>query len=198
MRLAIFALLGLFTGMLAAQDTRVPRASAEIGKSPVEAKFSFGGQIRMELCSSAVELIGENDDRVRVSYDVDYGNAVKVRLEVSGNHADLRVSGCPHNNFHMMIQVPKSSDLYVRMFAGNLNIWGIAGDKDVSMSAGQLTMAVGNPEDYGHVRASVNTGAIEASAFDVSKGGLFRSFDKTGAGKYRLYAHVGAGQLELR
>jgi hypothetical protein len=198
MRLAVFALLGLSTTLLAAQDTSVHPAAAGIGKSPVEAKFSSGGQVRMELCSSGVELIGEKDDRVRVSYEADYPNAVKVRLEVSGDRADLRVSGCPHNNFQMMIQVPKSSDLYVRMFAGNMNIWGIVGDKDVSMSAGQLTMDVGNPDDYGHVRASVNTGGLEASAFDVSKGGLFRSFDKTGPGKYRLYAHVGAGQLELR
>jgi hypothetical protein len=198
MRLAIFALLGFSIGMLAAQDTHLHPASAEVGKSPVEAKFSSGGQVHMELCSSGVELIGEKDDRVRVSFDADYGNAVKVRLEVFGNHADLRVSGCPHSNFQMTIQVPRSSDLYVRMFAGNMNIWGIAGDKDVSMGAGQLTLEVGNPEDYRQVRASVSTGGLEASAFEVSKGGLFRSFDKTGPGKYRLYAHVGAGQLELR
>ena len=121
-----------------------------------------------------------------------------MRLEVFGHRADLRVSGCPHNNFEMTIAVPKSSDVYVRMFAGDMNIRGITGDKDVSMGAGQLTMEVGSPEDYGQVRASVNPGALEASAFDVSKGGLFRSFDKKGPGKYRLYAHVGAGQLDLR
>ena len=152
----------------------------------------------MELCSSAVELIGRSDQRVRVSYDARYGDEVKVRLDVFGNHTDLRVSRCPHNNFQMTIEVPKVSDLHVRMFAGEMEVWGVTGDKDVSLSAGQLTMEVGKPEDYGQVRASVSSGDLEASAFDVSKGGLFRSFDKTGPGKYRLHAHVGAGQLELR
>jgi len=42
------------------------------------------------------------------------------------------------------------------------------------------------------------TGSIEASAFDVSKGGLFRSFEQQGPGKYRLHAHVMTGEIDLR
>ena len=198
MRVAVFALFGLSAGILLAQDATVHRTSVDIGKSPVEAKFASGGQVRMELCSSAVNVVGENSERVRVAYDAHYGDEVKVRLDVVDNHADLRVTGCPHNNFQMTIEVPKSSDLYVRMFAGQMEVRGICGDKDVSMSAGQLTLNVGKPEDYGHVSASVTSGDLQASAFDVEKGGLFRSFDKSGPGKYRLHAHVGAGQLELR
>jgi len=198
MRAAVVALLGLSGGLLMAQDAKRHEPMVEIGKSPMEANFASGGQVRMELCSSAVELIGRSDERLRVSYDARYGNEVKVRMDVASNHADLRVSGCPHNNFQMTIEVPKASDLRVRMFAGQMAVWGVTGDKDVSLSAGQLTMNVGKPEDYGHVDASVSSGDLEASAFDVSKGGLFRSFDRTGPGKYRLHAHVGAGQLELR
>jgi len=198
MRAAVVALLGLSGGLLMAQAAKTHEPMVEIGKSPVEANFASGGQVRMELCSSAVELIGSSDERLRVSYDARYGNEVKVRIDVASNHADLRVSRCPHNNFQMTIEVPKASDLRVRMFAGQMAVWGVTGDKDVSLSAGQLTMNVGKPEDYGHVDASVSSGDLEASAFDVSKGGLFRSFDRTGPGKYRLHAHVGAGQLELR
>jgi len=84
------------------------------------------------------------------------------------------------------------------MFAGEMNVNGISGDKDVELHAGQLTMELGKPEDYAHVDASVLSGDLEASAFDVSKGGLFRSFDRSGPGKYRVHAHVGAGQIELR
>ena len=53
-------------------------------------------------------------------------------------------------------------------------------------------------EEYARVDASVNSGQINASAFAVEKGGLFRSFDQRGSGKYRLHAHVGAGQVDLR
>jgi len=82
--------------------------------------------------------------------------------------------------------------------AGQLDVRDETGDKDVALSFGQLKLDVGKAEDYGHVEASVNSGEINAAAFDVNKGGLFRSFDHNGPGKYRLYAHVGAGELDLR
>jgi len=66
------------------------------------------------------------------------------------------------------------------------------------LSAGDLTIEVGNAADYSHVRASVNTGDIDASPFGESRGGLFRSFEKFGKGKYKLMAHVGAGDLTLK
>ncbi len=84
------------------------------------------------------------------------------------------------------------------MFAGELTVRDITGDKDVVLHFGQLTMDIGKPEDYARVGASVNSGELGVSPFNVSKGGLFRSFDQSGPGKYRVYAHVGAGQLELR
>jgi hypothetical protein len=98
----------------------------------------------------------------------------------------------------MTVEVPKTSNLYVRMFAGQMNLSDITGDKDVELHAGQLNMDIGKPEDYFRVEASVLTGAVEASAFNVSKGGLFRSFEHGGPGKYRLHAHVGAGEIDLR
>jgi len=73
------------------------------------------------------------------------------------------------------------------------------GDKDVELPAGQLTMEIGKSEDYrAHVDASALTADLEASAFEVSKGGSFRSFDKSGPGKYGLHAHLGAGEIDLR
>ncbi len=47
------------------------------------------------------------------------------------------------------------------------------------------------PRRLGHA------GSIEASAFNISKGGLFRSFTQKGAGKYRLHAHVATGEIDL-
>ncbi|MFZ1138482.1 MAG: hypothetical protein WAN76_04855, partial [Candidatus Sulfotelmatobacter sp.] len=55
-----------------------------------------------------------------------------------------------------------------------------------------------HPELYGNRDASVTTGSIESSAFDVSKGGLLRSFEQQGPGKYRLHAHVMTGEIDLR
>jgi len=201
MRIAFVMLLGFCAGLLClpiahAQDADIEEA----GKSPLETKFVSDGQIRMSLCPGAITLTGKDDNLLRVSYTTRAGQEsdVKVRIQVNGNQASIRVRGCPHNNFKLRIEVPKSSNLYARMFAGEMNIDGIHGDKDVEIHAGQLTMEVGSPEEIGHVDASVLSGDLEASAFDVSKGGLFRSFDHQGPGKFRVHAHVGAGQLELR
>jgi hypothetical protein len=96
------------------------------------------------------------------------------------------------------VQVPKKSNLRVRIFAGDLEIEGIIGEKDVDLSAGNLTIAVADPAEYAHVSAWVTTGSIEAEPFRESHGGIFRSFSKSGNGKYRLVAQVGSGDLSLR
>ena len=67
-----------------------------------------------------------------------------------------------------------------------------------TQNIGRIQIDIPHPELYGRREASVTTGSIESSAFDVSKGGLFRSFEQQGPGKYRLHAHVMAGEIDLR
>jgi hypothetical protein len=176
-----------------AQDARID----ETGKSPVETKFVSGGRVRMDLCSSGSEIVGTDHSELRISYFPERDH-VRVRLQISGDQADLRVTGCSHNNFRVRIEIPKSSGLYVRMMAGQLDVNDVTGDKDIELSFGQLNVDVGKTEEYARVDASVNSGEINAAAFEVEKGGLFRSFNQHGPGKYRLHAHVGAGQVDLR
>ena len=189
----LFTLFLLSTTLACGQDQRID----ELGKSPVEAKFVSGGRIRMDLCSSGIQIVGTDDPVLRVSYHPELA-AVRVRVRISGDRAELRFTGCRHNNFQARIEIPKSSALYVRMFAGQLDVREVTGDKDVELTFGQLNVDVGKTEEYARVDASVNSGQINASAFAVEKGGLFRSFDQRGSGKYRLHAHVGAGQVDLR
>jgi hypothetical protein len=201
MRFVLLLALGFGTVLLFPRNAAAQMENIdEIGKTPVEAKFLSDGRIRLSLCPGAVHLIGRDDSVLRISYHSHSGGDedVRVRIQVSGEQAGIRVSGCPRNNFELKVEMPKSSNLYVRMFAGELIVNGVTGDKDVELHAGHLTMELGKPEDYARVDASVLTGDLEASAFDVSKGGLFRSFDRSGPGKYRVHAHVGAGQIELR
>ena len=194
MRTVVLTFLILGASFLVAQDANVN----ETGKSPMEAKFVSGGKVRMDLCSSGIEVIGKDADALRVEYDSGRGNDVKVRIQVSGDRADLSVRNCPNNNFQVKIEIPKSSELYVRMLAGQLDVRDVTGDKDVALSFGQLNLDIGKAEQYAHVDASVNSGQLNAAAFNVDKGGLFRSFSQSGPGKYRVHAHVGAGQLDLR
>ncbi|HEV2468792.1 MAG TPA: hypothetical protein VGS78_06330 [Candidatus Sulfotelmatobacter sp.] len=192
MRPTLLALLCLSAALISAQDVKIDRT----GDSPVEAKFAPGGSVHMTICPGGIDLVGTNDPVVRVSYHPERDD-VRVRIEVTGNRADLRLTGCPHNNFRARIEVPKSSGLYVRMFAGQLNINQITGDKDAELTFGQMNIEAGKPQSYSNVDASVNSGAIDADAFDIHKGGLFRSFERSGPGNLRLHAHIGAGQIEI-
>lgn len=188
----LFALMLVTSALVCAQDIRVDENG-----SPVEARFAAGGRIRLDLCPSGTEVEGTDDPTIRVSYYPER-NDVRVRINASGDRADVRVTGCPHGNFKIKIEIPKSTGLYARMMAGKLDVRDVTGDKDVEITFGQLNLDIGKADQYGHVDASVYSGQVNAAAFNIAKGGLFRSFDQQGPGKYRLHAHVAAGQVDLR
>jgi hypothetical protein len=160
-----------------------------------------GGHLRLNLRSGDFHITGHARNQIAIRLDgSNSSNAqdLTVRYRRSGDNADLRVYGGPKNHLQVTIEVPTSSMLFVRMPAGELNVEGISGDKDIELRAGDLTISIGNATDYARVDASVYTGDLEAPPFGESHGGLFRSFMKHGPGKYNLHAHVGAGDLTLR
>jgi len=167
-----------------------------------EARFQPGGEMRLQIRSADIEVTGSDSPLVRVTCELnrdEEARNINIRFSADGNSGRLRVHGGPNDNVKIRIEVPRSSNLFVRAPAGDLTVSGVTGDKDVEIHAGDLTISVGNPADYKHADASVWAGDLSASAFGVTKDGLFRSFDKDNAsGKYRLHAHVGAGDLILK
>jgi hypothetical protein len=171
-----------------------------VGQDHFQADFS-GGHVRMHIRSGAIKIMGSDEKKIQVHYsgkNADQYKDVKVSLKTSGDVGELNISGGPRNEFEIEVQVPKSSNLYLRIMAGEVVVAGISGDKDVELSFGDLTIEVSKTEDYAHVDASVYSGELDAEPFAISKGGLFRSFQKQGPGTYRLHAHVGAGTLTLK
>ena len=171
----------------------------EVGKQPVQVDFPSSGSLKMEICSSGVKIVGGEKNRIRVAYESTKDTSkVSIRMRTSGSEGTVEVDHCPHDNFQITIEVPRATDLNVRMVAGQLDVEGVSGSKDLELDAGELDVETGRPEDYAHVDASVTTGEVDAPAFKVNKGGLFRSFERQGPGRLRLHAHVGAGQVTLR
>ena len=95
----------------------------------------------------------------------------------------------------VIVQVPSPSDLKIRMTAGDLRLGAIEGNKDISMSAGEIHVQVDDPAMYGRVSSSVRIGDIEASPFGGYKSGFFRHFHFNGQGKYSLHATLGVGDV---
>ncbi|HEV2616098.1 MAG TPA: hypothetical protein VGU63_05755 [Candidatus Acidoferrales bacterium] len=199
-----FSLLLLLSPALA--FAQKPNVISETGQDRFQAAFPAGGQLRMHIRSSGVRISGSNENKIVIRFSVpsrDALNNVRVQLKQNGNRGDLDITGGPSNNFQIDIDIPRQSDLYVRMFAGELDIDHVDGNKDLEIHAGQMDISLPNANDYGPVKTSVTTGDLEASAYGVSKGGLFRTFrsntvpNKNSAGRYFLYAHVGAGELDI-
>ncbi|HEX3587419.1 MAG TPA: DUF4097 family beta strand repeat-containing protein, partial [Candidatus Angelobacter sp.] len=164
--------------------------------SPAEKDFVSGGKIDITLESGDYDIRASSDNRIHVRWNEASG--ARVKLATNGKSAELRVENTPHNNFHATIEVPALSDVRVRLTAGNLDMAGIKGDKDIEANAGNLSISVGSSSDWDEVDASVTAGDLHAPAFQAATGGLFRSFKWKGPGKYRLHVHLTAGDINLR
>ena len=171
------------------------------GKPHMEFNCPSNIPLRLLVRSGEILIVGTDDDKITVDLagkNADKIQDVKGRLSVVKNVAELHLTGGPKNELQIIIHVPKNSDLTARIFAGDVSVQDVIGNKDFELHAGQLTIGVAKPEDYGHVDMSVNAGEVDAEIFGDSKGGLFRTISRDAGGKYRLHAHVGTGQLSIR
>jgi len=174
--------------------------SASTDPDRYEFGFNSGGKLRMELGAGDVEIVGGKEDKVIVTYTTskpEQAKDVRVQADMKGTWGTVKVHG-PNNNFRYTIQVPEKTSLYVRMSAGDLKVSGIEGNKDVESHAGDLTIQLDDPKRYGEVDASVTMGDLSLPAFNVSKGGIGRSWKRNEKGEYRLHVHLGAGDLTVR
>lgn len=161
-----------------------------------DAPFSGSG-LTLDLRSGDVEVRGTGSARIVVRCGGRRAwRCGEVASRLEGN--TLAVTRGPGNEVDFVVELPRELALRVRMPAGDLTIAGIRGDKDVRLRAGDLTIDVGDPKDYGTVEASVTAGDISAPAFGGSAEGLFRTFRHSGDGLFRLEAHLWAGDLTLR
>jgi hypothetical protein len=175
--------------------------ATDLVNHPFSEDFASGGKLRLRVRSGEIHVIGTAENKISVelsgkkAYDT---RNLKVRLERRDSTSNMRISGGPRNDLTITIRIPTNTDLYARIPFGEVHVENIAGDQDVELHAGELTVVVRDSAAYSHIDASVFSGEVDAVAFGESHGGLFRSFRREGSGRYRLHAHVGAGQLTLQ
>jgi len=155
---------------------------------------------------AGLEIVGTDEETIHITCaarDNDDGNASRIRLRFSPNATGgkLTIQGehMRHGNgAQIRIEVPKKTSLTVRMFAGEVKIEQVSGDKDIAIWAGQITITNHN-WNYRAVEASVSIGQVNAPMYDANKGGFFRGVSKTTQdGEYRLRAHVSTCEIDLR
>jgi hypothetical protein len=162
--------------------------------------FASRGQLELRIRPAQIHIIGSDEERIVIRVGGRDGldsRDVEARFEKHGKSGVLEITGGPRNDVTITVQVPKESNLVVRVFAGDVEVRDIVGDKDVELNFGALRIGVGDPTGYSTVKASVSSGEIDAKPFGEARGGLFRSLEKSGNGKHKLRAYVGAGRLTL-
>jgi hypothetical protein len=167
----------------------------------VERSFPPGGVINMSLSAGGYRLTGVATNQIRVSWRTRRPSderRVRVTIDVQGDRTAFVHTSGPKEGLHFDIEVPQKATLNVELSAGDLQIRGVEGSKDVSVWAGDVGIDVGDPAAYRRVNASVRFGDLDARPFKVEKGGIFRSFDWDGKGGYELRARLFAGDLQLR
>jgi len=172
------------------------QTSAQMAEKP----FHKGGAIRLRLAAGDYRINGRSDERIRVEWRSDRGedlSRVRTDIDVSGSTATVRTQG-RKEGLHFAIDLPSRSDLDIDLSAGDLEVRGIEGSKSIESWAGDISIDVGQPDQYRSVEASVRAGDLSAAPFNVSKGGLFRSFSWRGHGPYSLRVKLFAGDLRLR
>jgi hypothetical protein len=180
--------------------TSAPRAQSS-RDGALEKPFVAGGHIQLRLEAADYRIVGGSDAaRIRVTWHVDRReNATRTGadIQVSGTSAAV-VTHSPQDGIHFAIEVPQRSDVDIDLSAGDLELRGIEGNKNVSSWAGDILIDVGKPEQYRRVDATVRFGDLTAQPFNFASGGVWRSFAWSGSGKYSLKVRLFAGDLTFR
>jgi len=163
--------------------------------------LASGATLRLHLHDGDFRVVGSDSEKIYIHVEgenLERADRIKIDLKRSDNVVELKLSHVPKSQLLVMIEIPKFTNLYARMRGGDLSVLGITGDKDLELTGGDLTVQVGNPEDYSHVDLSVRYGDISGMQFGNPKGMVGNSLRKDGTGKYTLHAHVMAGDLVLK
>jgi DUF4097 and DUF4098 domain-containing protein YvlB len=159
--------------------------------------------LRVHSRPAGLEIVGTDQAAIHVSCTSgDEDDAQRIRIQFQGNQDDetLTIGGDLRkgNNVRVRIEVPRKTSLRVEMSAGEVKVEEIAGDKDINLYAGQITISSTRPWDYRSVDVSVSIGEVNAPVYGAQKGGFFRGITKeTPDGEYSLHAHVITGEIDL-
>ena len=179
-------------------------ASLALGQTSHERRYELrpdpNWPLEIELGSGDYQIVASASDSIAIIYDDSNGDAVgKVKVQIDSGHGQnhVKIAG-PKANFHAVIEVPRKTDLRIRMSAGGLSIGDVEGNKDIEVRTGNLELNSLRPQDYAQADFSVRVGDVYAPLFKTTKTKLQQAFSTAGPGKYRLHAHVGVGDMTLR
>jgi hypothetical protein len=199
--LRIVAAVALFAA------TRVCLSQSDVPcGEPLDAALHSGAVLTIDSRPAGIEIVATDQETIHVSCKANDSNstnyATHTRLQLSGTptRAVLKITGphLEHGGPQIRIEVPRKVNLGLQMPAGQVKVDDIIGDKNIELSAGQITISSAHAWDYKKVDVSVSIGQVNAQVYGSNSGGFLREFRKQNTdGEYRLHAHVTTGQIDL-
>ena len=200
-RIPAVVLLIATCGFMSAASTETREEGLSLGGRGVQSDVSDINTVRLHLKDGDYRIVGVDSDDITIRTEgknVDQAKHMKVRLARSGDLLDITLLNVPKKEVQVTIAIPKDTNLFAKMRGGDLSVDGLVGDKDLELLAGDLSIGVSNPEEYGSVDLSVRFGDVSGAQFGSPKGAVGNSLRWDGSGKYRLHAHVFAGDLMVK
>lgn len=149
--------------------------TAKLQDQSFETNLTSGANLRLHLHEGDFRVVGSDSEKISVHVEgknLAKAKNIRIRVQRTGGVVDLKLSHVPKNELQVTIEIPKSTNLYARMHGGDLSVEGIAGDKDLELTGGDLIIQVGSPEDYSYVDLSVRFGDVSGTQFGDPKGWL--------------------------
>jgi hypothetical protein len=165
--------------------------------------FAAGGMVHVRLNVGDLHIRRSDSNRIRLSYTVKSRRESKVKearvnFDVRGNDASLEfhVPTGANTQVDVELEVPQNTNLDVHEKVGDLSVENVEGDKDLSLSVGDIRIT-NEHTGYRLVNASAGIGDVNGDGYGETSGWLGKTLKYRGDGKYELRAHVGVGDITL-
>ena len=166
-------------------------------------EFVAGGFVHVRLSVGDMHIRRGDSNKISLRYTLkshhqrDLKDA-HVEFDVRGSDAtiEFHAPAGANTQFDVELELPEKTNLDVHDKVGDLTVEDIEGDKDLTLSVGDIR--VSNPgSTYRRINASAGIGDVNGDGYGETSGWLGKTLKYRGEGKYELRAHVGVGDIRL-
>jgi len=165
--------------------------------------FTAGGTLHVRLGVGDLRISRGDSNKIHLRYTVKSRRErnvkdAKVDFEVHGKDARIEFHSPTSGNtqFDVELEVPPNTSLDVHEKVGDMIVENVEGDKDLSLSVGDIRVDAGH-SGYRLVHASTSIGDVNGNGYGETSGWLGKTLKYHGEGKYELRAHVSVGDITL-
>ncbi len=165
--------------------------------------FVAGGTLHLRLSVGDLHIKRGAANKISLRYTVksrreSHIKEARVDFSINGKDANLDFHAPTGGNtsFDVELEVPPATNLDVHEKVGDMTVEDVEGDKDLSLSVGEIRVAK-SPSPYRLVHARTGIGDVNSDGYGETKGWLGKTLKYHGEGKYELRAHVGVGDVTL-